>query len=201
MSIKILALLALAATLGGCASTRLDADVHTIGGWPEGRVPGGFAFERLPSQAAHAAEQDQLEAAALPAIERAGFKPALDATPDVLVQVAERMLQAQGVYPDPFLGTFWMGNAIYGGGRWRGAAWGSGWGWGYGIGTTVPYYVVEVSVLILDARSKQALYEARARSDGSWLDERTRPALFVAALKDFPYTAVSPRRVTVDLSK
>jgi hypothetical protein len=118
----------------------------------------------------------------------------------VLVQVAERMLQGQGVYPDPFIGPYWMGNALYGG-RWPGPAWGAGWGWGWGAGYTVPYVVLEVSVLILDAHGKTPLYESRARSDGSWPDERTRPALFAAALKDFPYTAVSPRRVTIDLAR
>ena len=202
MLIKTLALLALAALLSGCASTRLDASVHTVGAWPEGRAPGRFAFERLPSQEAHANEQDRLEAAVLPAIELAGFRPAGSEPADVLVQVAERTLQAQGGYPDPLFGPYGMGNAFYPG-RWRGAGWGAGWGpgwgWGYGAGYAVPYYLVEVSVLILDARSKKPLYESRALSDGAGSDERTRAALFAAALKDFPYTAVSPRRVTVEL--
>ena len=200
MFIKTLSLAALAALLAGCAATRLDATVHTVGVWPDGRAPGSFAFERLPSQEAHADEQGKLELAATPAIERAGFKPAGGEPADVLVQVADRTLQAQGIYPDPFLSPYyWMGNPYAG--RWRGAGWGAGWGWGYGAGYVMPYYLIEVSVLVLDARSKKALYESRAQSDGSWPDENTRAALFAAALKDFPYTAVSPRRVTVELPK
>jgi hypothetical protein len=201
MPFKILALLPLAIGLAGCASTRLDANVHTVGVWPDGRAPGTFAFERLPSQVAQAAEQDKLEAAVLPALLQAGFQPAQNLPADVLVQVADRTLQAQALYADPFFSPYWMGNAVYAG-RWRGAGWGwAGWGWGYGAGYTVPYYLIEVSVLILDARSKQALYESRAQSDGSWPGENTRAALFAAALKDFPYTAVSPRRVTIELGK
>ena len=196
MFIRSLALLVMSAVLAGCAAARLDATVHTIGAWPEGRAPGSFSFERLPSQQAQAHEQDRLEAAALPALERAGFKPASGERGEVLVQVAERMLQGQTAYPDPFFVPYPMGGGLYGG-RWAGAGW--GWGWGMGAGYTVPYYVIEVSVLILDARGKRALYESRARSDGAWPDDSTRAALFAAALKDFPYAALSPRRVTVDL--
>lgn len=191
------ALLAAAALLSGCAATRLDANVNTVGIWPDGRPPGRFAFERLPSQQAQPDEQGRLESAALPALMQAGFAPAADAPPDVLVQVAERILQGQGIYPDPFFNPYWMGGAAYAG-RWRGPVWGPGWGWGWGAGVAVPFYLAEVSVLILDARSKLPLYESRAQSDG-WPDERIRAALFAAALKDFPYTAVSPRRVSVDL--
>jgi hypothetical protein len=202
MSIRTLSLLLLAAVLGGCAATRLDADVHTQGAWPAGRAPGSFAFERLPSQDANASEQDRLEASALPAIVQAGFKPAQGAPPDVLVQVAARTGQGQMIYRDPFYyGPAWGGAGLYGG-RWWGAGMGyGGWGWGYAAPLGYTYYAYEVSLLILDARSHQALYETRAQSDGAWPDEGTWAALCAAALRDFPYAAVSPRRVTVDLPK
>ena len=202
--LRTISLLALAALTSGCASTRLDANVHTVGAWPAGRVPASFAFERLPSQAAHAQEQDRLEAEALPAIEQAGFRRAQGEPADVLVQVAARTIQGQVIYADPFFSPVWGGVGLYGG-RWRGAGWGYGagwgWGWGYGAGYNYPYYAYEVSLLILDARTKQALYETRAQSDGNWPDEGTWAALCAAALKDFPYAAVSPRRVTIDLPK
>ena len=54
MRIKTPCLFALAALLSGCAATQLDANVHTVGTWPQGRAPGTFAFERLPSQQARA---------------------------------------------------------------------------------------------------------------------------------------------------
>lgn len=193
-----LGLLCAVVWLAGCASTRLDSNVHTIGVWPDGRAPGRFAFERLPSQQGQPAEQDRLEAAALPALVLAGFAPAGSEPPDVRVQVAERQMQVQGVVPDPFINPYWVANPVMAG-RWRGPVWGPGWGWGVGAAYAVPFYLVEVSVLVIDARSKLPLYESRAQTDGGWPDERTRTALFAAALKDFPYTAVSPRRVTVEL--
>ena len=42
---------------------------------------------------------------------QAGFAPAADAPPDVRVQVAERIMQVQGVVPDPFFNPYWMGGA------------------------------------------------------------------------------------------
>ncbi|MDH3460720.1 MAG: hypothetical protein OEM00_07020, partial [Burkholderiaceae bacterium] len=72
---EALVVLALGVALLGCGTTRLiDADVSTFGSWPAGRVPGSFTFERLPSQQAQAQQQQELEAAALPALEQAGFK-------------------------------------------------------------------------------------------------------------------------------
>ncbi len=192
----------LAALLAGCAATQLDANVHTVGTWPQGRAPGSFAFERLPSQQARAEEQARLEAAAQPALEQAGFKLAAGAPADVLVQVAERSLQGWAPGPEPFFGPGWGGASVYGG-RWRAGPWGPGWGggWGYGFGGSVPFSLTEVSVLILDAQSQKPLYESRALNDGAQPDQITREALFAAALKDFPFNAVSPRRVTVGLPK
>jgi len=69
-----LALAGSALFLAGCAATQLDATVHTTGNWPVGRAPGSFAYERLPSQMAQPEEQDRLEAEALPALAKAGFK-------------------------------------------------------------------------------------------------------------------------------
>lgn len=200
MNLKCLAVVAVATMLAGCAATHLDANVHTLGAWPQGRVPGTFAFERLPSQQARAEEQARLEAAAQLALVSAGFKPAEGAPPDVLVQVADRSMQGWAPGPDPFFSPAWAGMPLYAG-RWRAGPWGPGWGWGggYGFGGSVPFSLTEVSVLILDAQSQKPLYESRALNDGARPDQITREALFSAALKDFPFNAVSPRRVTVGL--
>jgi hypothetical protein len=190
--------------LGGCAATRLDANVHTVGNWPVGRAPGTFTFERLPSQMTQAAEQDRLEADALPALQKAGLRPAaVGEAPDLRVQVAARTIQGQVVYAGPYYGGPWGGPM----GPWGGARWGApGWGWGYGAGwgwgaPGYAYYLFEVAVLILDARSQQSLYETRAQSEGSAPEAWTWAALCEAALKDFPLPAVSPRRVTVELPR
>ena len=198
---RLLALLGLVALLAGCASTRLDANVHTTAVWPDGRAPVSFAFERLPSQEIHPQEQDRLEAAALPAIVRAGFKRAQTTAADVQIQVAARTVQTLG--PDPFYAA-WPGAGLYGG-RWRGVGFGGyggyGWGWGAGYPYGATYTVREVSLLILDGQGKKLLYEARAQSDNSAADDEVFRALFAAALIDFPRLAISPRRVTVDLSR
>jgi len=192
---------AMIALLTGCAATHLDANVHTQGNWPQGRAPGTFAFERLPSQMAQPEQQERLENDTLPALVAAGFRlVAAGEAPDVRVQVAARTVQGQVVYPGPGFGGPWGGPWGHG---WGGARWGGpGWGWGAGWGWASPtyaYYVFEVAVLILDARTQQSLYESRAHSDGGSLDDGTWAALAAAALKDFPLPAVSPRRVTVPL--
>lgn len=189
------ALLAVAA-LGGCATARLvESDVTSFGSWPETRAPGTFAFERLPSQQTQPERQAELEGAALPALEGAGFRPAAaGAAADALVQVAARTLRYdRGAWGDPFL----RGGAFYGGygGRWRGGGLGLGY---YGWGAS-PYYVTEVSLLVRDGRTKQVLYETSARNDGLWGDVAVRAALFEAAMKDFPRQAVNPRRVRVEI--
>ena len=196
----LLAALACAAVLAGCASARLiESDVNSFGNWPEPRRPGSFAFERLPSQQAQPDQQAQIEATAMPALEGAGFRQAATAAEaDALVQVAARTLRTdRGYYGgDPFFsrgGGFY--GSVYSGSRWRGG----GVGLGYGLGPT--YYVNEVSLLIRDGRTKQVLYETRALNDGVWGDAEVRAALFEAAMKDFPRAAISPRRVRVEIAR
>ena len=190
---EALVVLALGVALLGCGTTRLiDADVSTFGSWPAGRVPGSFTFERLPSQQAQAQQQQELEAAALPALEQAGFK-AVDSGGDALVQVASRTLRYErGPYDAGFYEPYWRANASYLH-RWRGV--------GFGWSLHAPYYVNEVSLLIRDSKTQQVVYEARAQSDGPWAEEGLMRALFEAALKDFPHTAVSPRRVSVEAQR
>jgi hypothetical protein len=64
-----------------------------------------------------------------------------------------------------------------------------------------PVYFSEVAVLIVDALSQAPLYESRARSDTyAGGDRQIWSALFEAALRDFPYNAVSPRQVVVQVA-
>ena len=64
----------------------------------------------------------------------------------------------------------------------------------------VPYYEREVAVLIRDKKSGEPLYEARANSEGTSAGaDHLLPAMFTAALQDFPTGGPSnPRRVRVD---
>lgn len=181
--------------MGGCAGmTELSSQVSSQGNWPEGRKPGRYVFERLPSQQSQAELQDKLEAAAQASLAAAGFELASDAQKaDVSVQVAaQTQVDLRSRY-----GPYW------GPGPWGRPAWGGWWGPGRGgvsmsMAMEPPYVLMQVDVLIRDRHSNQVLYETHASYDrlGS-ADERLYPYLFEAALKDFPHQAVSPRVVTV----
>lgn len=189
-------LLSLAAGLAGCAGLNVvESDVSTYSQWPLERKPATYAFERLPSQQARPEEQAALEATARPALEAAGFKEAPDAqSADVTVQVGERTSRAdRSPYDDPFL---WRGGLYYS--RWGRPYWGPSFALSY----ESPRYDRDVAVLIRDRKSNQPLYEARASNDGPTSGGKLlMGALFMAAMKDFPYNGINPRRVSVQLPK
>jgi hypothetical protein len=196
-------LLVIAIALGGCASMRsIDSDVSTYGRWPAERKPTTYAFERLPSQQARPEQQQRLEDAARSAVEAAGFTLAADPKgADVTVQVGARITAYDR---SPFDDPFWWGPGLYrpffysrGGRLFFAPGWNSyGWGLRWDYPTT---YEREVALLIRDRTSGEPLYEARASSDGfSPMTESALPAMFEAALKDFPSGGINPRRVTVE---
>jgi len=200
-------LVLLAATaLAGCASlNRIDSDVSSFSRWPAGRAPATYAFERLPSQQASPQQTQLLEDSARRAIEGAGFAPAMEGVaPDVTVQIGARITETDR---SPFDDPFWYGGYsawhrpfVYG--RYGRPFWGPGWRRGYlgGPGYDFPTYEREVAVLIRDKRSGEALYEARAQTEGSSTGiNRVLPAMFLATLKDFPLgNATNPHRVVIE---
>ena len=188
--------LALAALLlSGCAALNtLTVDISTFGDWPAGRQPGVYAFDRLPSQQTRPEETAQLEDAARPALEQAGF---VEAAPgqkaDVAVQLAARVSRSE---PDPWLDSLWWHGGFGLGGRY------GGFGSGIGLGFRHDFerYDREVAVLIRDVASGKPLYEARATYEGATRgDHALNAALFRAALIDFPRTGVNPRAVRITL--
>lgn len=196
---KTTVLLAAALALGGCATPRqLASDVASYSQWPASRQPASYAFERLPSQQAQPERQQALEDAARRAVEAAGFTPAADAaSADVSVQLGARVTTTErSPYDDPF---WWHGSLVQP--RYRGGPWSPGFGFGFGFRYAAPVYEREVAVLIRDRQSGQALFESHASNDGTSAATATLlPAMFAAALKDFPTGAVNPRRVTVELA-
>ena len=202
--LSVAAAAAIALLLSGCAAfNNLNNEVSTYGPWPADRKPASFTFERLPSQQAHPERQQMLEDAARAAVEAAGFRAATDATS------AEYQLQGGArvssndpwIYNDPL---FWHGGFRhgYGYGRW-GHGWGTGWGtsWGYGFPSSASFER-EVALLIRDRKTGQLLYEARANNTGpSAAIDYLLPAMFQAAMQDFPGTGPNPRNVTVQISK
>ena len=204
--LRTLSAAALALLLGACAAlNNLSNEVSTYGPWPADRKPASFAFERLPSQQAHPERQQQLETAARGALEAAGFRVASDAnSAEYLMQIGARVsTNDPWIYNDPL---FWRGgfrHGFYGHhfGRW-GRGWGPGWGWGVGGPYDSVTFEREVALLIRDRKTGQLLYEARASNAGpSASIDYLMPAMFEAALKDFPNVGPNPRNVTTQISK
>ena len=195
MKIALTLLMAAAATLSGCAALNsVSSDVSSFGEWPAARKAGSYAFERLPSQQARAAETDALEAAARPALQKAGFTPVeAGKEPEVLVQVGSRVGRSDPTWATPI----WWGGSF---GYYRHGPWmGPRWGLGYQFDAT--RYEREVAVLIRDRSSGKPLFEARASNEGSASSagSATLAAMFQAALVDFPRLGINPRRVSVQL--
>lgn len=199
---KTFAAVAALLVLGGCAAlNRLDSDVSTYSRWPADRKPSTYAFERLPSQQEKPEQQQKLEDAARRAVEGAGFTPVPDPkAADVTVQVGARITATDR---SPFDDPLWWGPGFgrpFFHSRLGRPYYGAGWRWGVGSRWDDYSYEREVAVLIRDRRSGDVLYEARASNDGlAPMVETALPAMFGAALKDFPNGGANPRRVTVDL--
>lgn len=183
--------------LAGCAGMNsLSSEVASYGEWPRGQAPGTYAFERLPSQQARTQEQEALEAAARPALEAAGFRPAPGgAEPQTLVQVGARVTRTDySPWDDPL---WWRGSFGY----WRYGPW-PGPAWRLGLRADTPRYDREVALLLRDRASGKPVYEARASSDGfNTGNAAVMAALFTAALKDFPAAGLNPRTVVVPLAR
>ncbi|MDH5539235.1 MAG: DUF4136 domain-containing protein [Rhizobacter sp.] len=194
--LKLIPVVAAALLLSGCAAMRsLSSEVSSYTQWPADRKPGTYYFERLPSQQSRPEEQQLLEDAARPAIEAAGFTPAADEkTAEVSIQLGSRVsANARSPFDDPF----WWGGGMYYGRPGR-AHWYPGFGLYYASRT----YAREVALLVRDRRSGQPLYEARAANDGASPSINSLlPAMFEAALKDFPTGGINPRMVTVEMRR
>ncbi len=189
-------LLGVAVLLAACAGVNtVSSNVASYGEWPADRKPGTYAFERLPSQQARAAESEALENSARAALEKAGFKPAeAGKEPEVLVQVGARDARyVLSPWDDPL---WWRGGFGY----WRygpyvSPRWGVSARYDY-----FPRYERQVALLIRDRASGKPLFEARASSEGTTRSDASMlSAMFEAALMDFPRLGVNPRRVVVEL--
>jgi len=203
------AIAVLAIACVGCSGINsVTIDVASQGSWPVDRQPSAYAIERLPSQQADAAEQERIEIAALPALEAAGFQRVPQEQADVMIQLGARAFEVAGRYGYTGSPFYWRNDWWFHGGRWPFfygpyAPYGFyGPAYGYGLGGyDFPDVQREVAVLMRDRSSQQFVYETRAVIVSRWTSEALLPALFEAALKDFPQPALSPRSVTIVLPK
>ena len=180
--------------LGGCAAMRnLSLEVSSFGDWPAERKAGSYAFERLPSQQARAAETALLEEAARAALAKAGFVAAADGlTPDVLVQVGYRSGRVdRPLWDDPL---WWRGSfGSYRYGPWSGPRWSLTFRHDFGR------YEHQVAVLLRDRVSGKPVFESRAvlESSTELSSKGTLALMFEAALMDFPKLGMNPRTVVL----
>ncbi|VTU15937.1 DUF4136 domain-containing protein [Variovorax sp. RA8] len=198
------AALALCTGLAGCATRWVvDSDVRSFSSL--GAVPAGatYRFERLPSQQASEAQQQQLEAMAGAALERVGLRRD-DANPQYTAQIGARVTAELSPWADPwyFHGAWTPGYRPWGyGAGWHGRGWyGGGW---YGPAFTPPanpWYAREVSIVLRELPSNRVVYETHARNDGPYTASgAVLPVMFQAALQGFPNPPAGERRVDIEI--
>ena len=198
------AAVAATALLTGCATTWIvDNQVQTFSQLQAVPAPATYRFERLPSQQSVPAEQARLEAAAEPALAKAGWARN-DGAARYSVQIGSSVASTE-VLPDPWIHSRFGPWRPYGpyGRRWYG---GGGF---YGMG---PYWQGrydmwdrgyaqrEVSVIIRDLSNQQVVYETRAVHESRWpADPDLLTPMFDAALSSFPQPPAGVRRVNVEV--
>ncbi|HCY17315.1 MAG: hypothetical protein A2Z93_13690 [Curvibacter sp. GWA2_64_110] len=194
---RLLALLALALLLSGCGGMRLvDAQVQATATSTAIEKGGRYRFERLPSQAEQP-RAAQVEAIAQVALAQVGL---------IRNDSAARYSALLGARVQPYSADYWGDPLGRPGGSYgqimigTGSA-GSMVGWGMRFPPPT-YYRYEVSLLLRDLPSGLVVYETRATHDGPWRDENNiLPALFEAALKDFPHPPAGVRQVNIEIPR
>lgn len=191
---RLLSWILLAALLlSGCATGYLqDNYVQSFSDLTAVPAQPSYRFERLPSQ--QSPVQAQLEAMADPALHKAGLRRD-DTNPRYKVQLTARLQRVLSPWASP----------------WDGWGWGGGFrhGFGHRFGHPMrfaqmasPWYLREVSVIMRELPSNRVVFESHAANDGPWLDNSSVfPAMFEAAVQDFPNPPAGPRRVNIQVGR
>ncbi|MFZ9182412.1 MAG: DUF4136 domain-containing protein [Hylemonella sp.] len=197
---KALLLAMLLGLLSGCSGLRLvDAQVKT-GTAGMAIEPGArYRFDRLPSQTEDIGRTQELEAMAEQALAQVGL---------VLDEQQPRYSVLLGARMQPYLANAWgqplgttpggaYGSVMIG----TGSAMGGMFGWGMRFPPPT-HYGYEVSLVLRDLASAQVVYDTRATHSGPWSDSANLlPALFRAALQDFPEPAPGLRQVHLEIPR
>lgn len=189
-----LALFAAAVLLTGCATvSTVESDVQSFATTPTPVQAGTFRFERLPSQEQDAAQAASLESMAQAALVKAGFSR-VETGARYSIQIGAGTAETVSAFPEPFFGRstwspfgrprIWHGRHFYG----------SPWL------LDRETYVTRVRLEIRELGSGKLVYESTATNEENWFNPaRVLPALFEAALADFPSPPKGVRKVVVKL--
>ena len=187
-------LAAAAGMLGGCATvTTVESNVQSFAATPAPLQPGPFRFDRLPSQDQNTQQAQVLEGMAQAALEGQGFTRA-DAGARYSVQIGAGTADAVLAYPDPFFdrrlrfpygrARLWHGRLFYD-----------------PLWSDREVYITRVHLEIRDVSTGKLVYESTATNEESWFKaDKVLPALFAAAMADFPSPPKGVRKVVVKLS-
>ena len=184
--------------LTGCSGMRVvDSDVHAYTTAQSVSVPASYRFELLPSQQALPAQRFALQDMVQAELGKVGMRRD-DVAPQYSVRFDLRIHRdARSPWSDP-------GHA-------------AGFLFAYPVVTPhgvvyqyrmplfvmeTPWYRREVSLLMRRLSDGVLVFESNARSDGIWADdEAVLPAMFEAALRDFPNPPQGLRRVNIEIPR
>lgn len=181
--------------LTGCSGMRLvDSTVNSFAPRPP-TAGASYRFERLPSQQAEAAAQDQLEAITERALAKAGLVRN-DSAARLLaqVQVTQRVERSSATtlplgWPVGVRLGHHVGPGMGGGPLFPGLA-------------ELPSYWREVHLTLRELATQAVVFESRARHEGPWSDSAAiLPAMLDAALQGFPNPPSGERRVNIEIQR
>lgn len=190
--------------LSGCSGLiTVENDVQAYSTLPAMPARASYRFEWLPSQQVDPPRQARLEAIARQALARVGMQLD-DVHPAYSVQID---VKVQRLTAPPWGGA-WPGWGPAGGyivtprGHviWRNDFGGFGAFGGYYGFYGSPYYLRSIRLTLRNLTTNQIVYETHASQDGPWANtDAILPAMFEAALRDFPNPPQGPRRVDVQI--
>lgn len=184
--------------LSGCSGMRIiDSDVRTYTVGQGVTVPASYRFELLPSQQALPEQRAWIQDMVQAELDKVGMRRD-DAAPQYSVRFDLRVHRApRSPWDDPFLmGGFYPAHPVV-----------TRNGVVYHYPTPffrmeMPWYRREVSLLMRRLSDGVLVFESNARSDGYWADdEAVLPAMFEAALRDFPNPPQGPRQVLIEIPR
>jgi len=177
--------------LGGCASVRVvESEVQTFSTLGVLPAQATFRFERLPSQLVQNKRQDELERVAEQALLQVGLRRN-DANAHYNVQLGVRVEREDRV---DWNDAWWYGRGFPGPRFGHMSRWPSPW-----VRST-SWFQREISLTLRDNGTGQVVYETHATQEDAWSDTlNLLPAIFSAALTDFPAGTQGSRQRKVEL--